>query len=285
MTQQFSGGVSVTWRRPLSSDGAFAMHNVTKRLEVRGVPFGSRTWTHLERIIRPASTLRKIVSNGLQIGDPNCVCLDVEVDGEKEIPNIILTAVEGGRDTKITMAELPPPPPLSQCPHLASSPSSTMRVSQSSMEQQQEECRQPDTGRSGSPARSRTPCLSSTPPFVIDPSEESSGPQANGPRDSSLLCYSRRRQVLQPGTPRRGSCWFSQLVERQWVTLRTQAQADIPSLGALESPKTQDVTPTELLQSQEERRPDFIPDWVALLPTSEVGQEMGAECGGVSRIQ
>ena len=111
MTQQFPGGVSITWRRPLSSDGAFAMHNVTKRLEVRGVPLGSRTWTHLERIIRPAGTLRKIVSNGLQIGDPNFVCLDVEVDGEKEIPNIILTVVEGGRDTKIMIAALLPPPP------------------------------------------------------------------------------------------------------------------------------------------------------------------------------
>ena len=115
MTQQFPGGASITWRRPLSSDGAFAMHNVTKRLEVRGAQLGSRTWTHLERIIWPASTLRKIVSNGLQIGDPNCVCLDVEVDGEKEIPNIILTAVEGSRDKKIMIAALPPPPPPPGC--------------------------------------------------------------------------------------------------------------------------------------------------------------------------
>ena len=128
VTQQIPGGVSVTWRRPLSSNEAFAMHRVTKRLKVRGVPFGLRTWTHLERILRPAGTLRKIVSNGIQIGDLNCVCLDVEVDGDKEIPNIILTAVEGGMDTKITMAAQPPPPPLSQCPHLVSSLSPTMRV-------------------------------------------------------------------------------------------------------------------------------------------------------------
>ena len=86
------------------------MHRVNKRLEVRGVPFVFCTWTHLERIIWPAGTLRKIVSNELQIGDPNCVCLDIEVDGEKEVPHIILTAAEGGRDTKIMIAALPPPP-------------------------------------------------------------------------------------------------------------------------------------------------------------------------------
>ena len=121
---------------------------------------------------------------------------------------------------------------------------------------------------------------------MTDPSEESHAAHADGPRDSSLLCYSRRRQSLQSGTPREGSCWFLQLVERQWVTLHTQAQAAIPPMGTLESPKTQDVTPTELPQSQEERRPEnFISDWVALLPTLEVRKEMGAECGGVLGLQ
>ena len=70
------------------------------------------------------------------------------------------------------------------------------------------------------------------------------------------------------------------------MTLRTHAQAAISPLGALESPKTQDVTPMEVSQSHEERRPEnLILDWVALLPTSEVGQEMGAERGGVFGLQ
>ena len=115
VTQQVPGGISITWRRPQSSDGAFVMHRVIKRLEVRGFPFGLRTWTHLEQIIRPVCTLHKIVYNGLQIGDPNCVCMDIEVDGDKELPNIILTVVEGGRDTKITIAALPPPSPHLCC--------------------------------------------------------------------------------------------------------------------------------------------------------------------------
>ena len=92
-------------------DGAIDRHRVIKRLEVRGVPFGLRTWNHLGRIIWPAGMLCKIVSNGVQIGDPNHVCLDVEVNVKKEIPKIIWTAGEGGRDTKIMIAALPPSPP------------------------------------------------------------------------------------------------------------------------------------------------------------------------------
>ena len=109
-TQHLPEGASITWQRPHPLDGAFASIGVTKRLEIRGVPFGVRKWHHLERMIRPVGTLRKIVCEGIQFGDPNCMCLDVEVDGDKEVPNIIWTDVEKGRDTKIMIAALPPPP-------------------------------------------------------------------------------------------------------------------------------------------------------------------------------
>ena len=70
------------------------------------------------------------------------------------------------------------------------------------------------------------------------------------------------------------------------MTLRTHAQAAIPPLDDLESPKTQDGTPSALPQSHEEQRTkNFIPNGVVLLPTVEVGQEMGAERGGGSVIQ
>ena len=70
------------------------------------------------------------------------------------------------------------------------------------------------------------------------------------------------------------------------MTLRTRAQAAIPPMGELESPKTQEGTSTELPQSQEEQRNEnFIPDGVVMLPTVEVGQEMGAEGGGGPVIQ
>ena len=45
---------------------------------------------------------------------------------------------------------------------------------------------------------------------------------------------------------------------------------------------------TTLAHSQpheEQRTEKFIPDGVVLLPTAEVGQDMGAECGDVSVIQ
>ena len=110
-TQQLPGGAYITWRRPHPSDGAFPSFGVTKRLEIRGVPFGSCKWLHLERMIRPVGTLRKIVCEGIQDGDPNCMCLDVEVDGDKEVPNKISTEVKEGRDFTILITELPPPPP------------------------------------------------------------------------------------------------------------------------------------------------------------------------------
>ena len=125
-----------------------------------------------------------------------------------------------------------------------------------------------------------------TPPCVTAPSEEGIEAQSDGHRAVNVLCYSRRQPSIQSGTPRVGSSWFSQLVERQWVTLRTPAQADIPPIGALISPKTQVGTLSALPQSQGERRhDDLIPEWVELLPSMKVGQEMGAESGDVLGVQ
>ena len=70
------------------------------------------------------------------------------------------------------------------------------------------------------------------------------------------------------------------------MTLRTHAPAAIPPLDELESPKAQDGTSLAHLQPHEEQRTEkFIPDGVVLLPTVEVGQDMGAECGDDSVIQ
>ena len=70
------------------------------------------------------------------------------------------------------------------------------------------------------------------------------------------------------------------------MTIRTHAQAVIPPLDELESPKAQDGTTLAHSQPHEEQRTEkFIPDGVVLLPTAEVGQDMGAECGDVSVIQ
>ena len=270
-TQQLPGGASITWRRPHPLGGALAWIGVTKRLEICGVPFRFCKWPHLERMIRPVGTLRKIVCEGIQYGDPNCVCLDVEVDGDKEVPNKISTEVEEGRDTKILIAELPPPPPP-RC-HKAIFLSSSNKRSAGLLTPADQ-------------ARPCTPRLPASPLSSMDHSEKSPATQATSSHDSSVLCYSQRQQNRRSGTPRGGSCWFSQLVERQWVTLRTHAQAAIPPLDELESPKAQDGTSSALSQHHEEQRTEkFIPDGVVLLPTVEVGQDMGAERGGDSVIQ
>ena len=266
-TQQLPGGASITWRRSHPSDGAFVSTGVTKTLEIRGIPFGFRKWPHLERVIRPVGTLRKIVCEGMQIGDPNCVCLDADMDGDKEVPSMISTEVEEGRVAKIMIAVLPPPPPLPQCHHPC--------------EQQQEERMPVDTGSSGGQAWPCTPRLLLSPSFRADLSKKLPTTQAIGSPDSTVLCYSRRRQDRSLGT-RGGSCWFSQLVERQWVTLRTHEQAAMTPLDELESPKM----PSSIPQAHEEQRTEkFIPDGVVLLPNAEVGQEMGAERGDDPVIQ
>ena len=70
------------------------------------------------------------------------------------------------------------------------------------------------------------------------------------------------------------------------MTIRTHTQAVIPPLNELESPKAQDETTLAHSQPHEEQRTEMvIPDRVVLLPTVEVGQDMGAECRDDSVIQ
>ena len=95
----------------------------SKKNEARGVPFGLRSWRHIEHILRPIGTLRKLVCDGLKVGDPNCVCFDVEMVEDREVPKYIETSAGRGTITRILLAALPPPPSITTCPHLASSSS------------------------------------------------------------------------------------------------------------------------------------------------------------------
>ena len=60
--------------------------------------------------------------DGLKVGDPNCVCFDVEMVEDREVPKYIETTAGRGAVTRILLAALPPPP-ITMCPHLASSSS------------------------------------------------------------------------------------------------------------------------------------------------------------------
>ena len=108
------GGGCIRWRRPCGTDGAYLVPKETRRLELSGVPFGRRNWKHLDEMLGQMGSLKKIVCDGLQTGDPNCTCVDVEVPVGVAIPPTIRVAA--GRDAPmVRVAALPPPPPRGDC--------------------------------------------------------------------------------------------------------------------------------------------------------------------------
>ena len=64
-SQRLPGGEVIKWRRPRPTEGALAVPTETCRLEIRGIPFGMRSWELLAKILRLIGPLRKIVCNGL----------------------------------------------------------------------------------------------------------------------------------------------------------------------------------------------------------------------------
>ena len=70
-------------------------------VEIRGVPFGYRKWRQLEVILQPVGELCKIVCNGLHSGDPNCLCVDVKMEVDKEVPQKLLAKTGAGTLTEL----------------------------------------------------------------------------------------------------------------------------------------------------------------------------------------
>ena len=134
LSWQLPKGGSITWRRPRLTDGVHVPQQIIRRMEAHGVPFGLRTWHHLERLLRPVGGLRKIVCNGLESGDPNCLCLDVEMEANSVVPSRITMTEVPGTGTKISLAALLPPPPMHQptsYPQSAAGPDNTVQPKQS----------------------------------------------------------------------------------------------------------------------------------------------------------
>ena len=115
-------GGSICWRRPRPTDGAFSCPSEGRRLELRGVPFGLRTWRSLEASLRPIGALQQIACNGIQARDPNIMCVDIQIRASTRIPGHLQLASADA--APILIAELPLPRPTSgSCPHIASSSS------------------------------------------------------------------------------------------------------------------------------------------------------------------
>ena len=86
VTQTNAEGDKIQWRRPLATDGAHTAKQEIVTLEVRGVPFGLRSWTHTASLIRRFGSLISMLNNGLQQGDPNVMRIEVAVSPGSKVP-------------------------------------------------------------------------------------------------------------------------------------------------------------------------------------------------------
>ena len=86
----------------------------------KGGLFGYCSRRQVEHILQPVGRLHRIVCNGIHEGNPNCLCVDVEVCAGGPIPASIPT-YGGGPGPEIRVAVLPAPPPRPQrSPHKSS---------------------------------------------------------------------------------------------------------------------------------------------------------------------
>ena len=267
-TQQLNGGGHILWRRPLPTDGAFPTTTTTRRMEARGVPFGLRTWVQLERLVRPVGSLRKIVSNGLHSGDPSCICIDVEMVTDMDVPRKISAVAGGTAGPEIHLAALPAPPPLPTGLDSAARLDSAPRSAPCQLTQDQK------TPKSdGIPHHSPLP---SSTPRRSPPAAPTDTPQGEG--TSSLMIqatssptmqttpalreddapwpplsvyYSRRRYRSSPASTRDTRSWLSRDKEHQCSSTRSPSHLDGsgPTPASQGPPGTRDITIPELIHS------------------------------------
>ena len=122
--QQIPGGGVITWRRPRPTEGAALPQKSLIRLQAQGIPLGFRTQRHMEELFRHIGLLRGIVCDGIRAGDPNRICVDVEMIADREIPGNLRLEMGGGISVDIQLA-LKPPAPLPSCTQSASLSSPT----------------------------------------------------------------------------------------------------------------------------------------------------------------
>ena len=268
---RLSEGGIISWRRPRPTDGALAPQKEIRRIEVRGVPFGLRQWHQLQQIIRPAGVLREIVCNGLNFGDPNCLCLDVEMETVLEVPRSLRVKEGAGAGMVIMLATLPPPHPLNLpplCPQVASCPEQAAQPASSRADDEEDHqmllTREPPHIQQHPPLRDLSD--PQNPPAIINVETEAhehitnipastpdtvSTLRAEGPLDSLLLYRSRRRLQTSSGSTRGDG---------------------YPHHEEGREEAGHEVTQASLNPSPEE---SFVPESVRLFSPTEVVQDMG----------
>ena len=96
--QNNAEGDKIRWRRPLATDGVQMVKQEIATLEVRGVPFGLRSWTHTASLVRRFGSLRSMLNNGFQQGDPNVMCIEVAVSPGSKVPlSVAYDPAQGGK--------------------------------------------------------------------------------------------------------------------------------------------------------------------------------------------
>lgn len=106
-------GARIRWRRPLVTDGATRWESEDVVLEVRGVPFGNRSWRDIAALTQDFGVLRRILDNGLQQGDPNVIRIEVAVPRGTAVPKRVAVGLTPG-GPQAAVSVVPPPVPEAQ---------------------------------------------------------------------------------------------------------------------------------------------------------------------------
>ena len=298
---QLPKGGSISWRRPHNADGALVRPRSTKTVEIRGVPFGDRKWRQLEVILQPIGDLCKIGYNGVQRGDPNCLCVDVKMEADKEVPQKLLVKTGAGALTELRLAVLPPPPTIPTPPNgpqSAAISAHNVALPQASPEGEQISIKQPACAISPNQSRRRAETDIETgygnPEAETEETEATPGPEPNtsktmaregetqgdGPRDSLLMYRSRRARRDTNMTAGECQSWLAMTEERQGFIGRAVTQTAHQASKELDPPEPMDSFPP-VTRTSPSGPPNmsFIPESILLLPASDVAHQMGAEDG------
>ena len=215
------------------------------------------------------------------------------MEADSAVPSRI-TVMEGpGTGTKISLAALPPPPPMHQptsWPQSASGSDNTVPRTQSS----DTEKKQLEQQLVSSPRPSQAPRSPKTPPnhpeivddTTVQPEMESFQTpdtvaviQGDGHQNSLLLYRLWWRLQRPPPSPQDRCDWLARQEERQGTTDNAATPSIVPDTDPHETGGTPDSPPLGQMQTEESPEAPFIPASISLLPTSEVALCMGAGNG------
>ncbi|XP_078446916.1 uncharacterized protein LOC144715789 [Wolffia australiana] len=109
--QQMPAQGTVKWRGVKKTNGGCKIKNSTILVEAHGIPFGYRSVEHAAHMVRKFARLRRIISTGLESGDPLITVLEVEPHNIGMLPRSVLCEAAPGAPV-VQLLVVPPPPPL-----------------------------------------------------------------------------------------------------------------------------------------------------------------------------